>query len=80
VLLDQLQGAPGVADGGLDFSPVADDPLIFQQTTHVPAVEGGHPPEVEIREGPPEVLSFSKDRQPAQSGLETLQDDFLEQA
>jgi hypothetical protein len=75
----QVEGDPGVGDGGLDLGPVADDAPVGEQPLHVGRAEAGHRGRVETGERGPERLALAEDRQPGQPGLESLQAQLLEQ-
>jgi hypothetical protein len=77
-LLLDLQEAAGVVDCGRDLEPVADDARVGQEPGDLPFVEPGHPRGVEAGEGAAEILAFLKDGQPGQPGLESLEQEMLE--
>src|SRR5712671_979935 len=78
--LDELPGLPRIIDDRLDLAAVTDDPFVLEQTRDVALGEARDPVEIEIMEGGTEILALGEDRAPAQSGLKTLQVQFLEQA
>lgn len=56
---------------------MAYDVVVFQQTLDVVRCETGDSVEVEPVKRGPERLAFDQDRPPAQSGLKTLEAQFL---
>jgi hypothetical protein len=77
--VDQLDGAGRVADDRLDLSPVPHDPRVAEEALDVALVERRDRLDVEPRERGAEVLPLGQDRAPAQTGLEALQAELLEQ-
>ena len=73
-----LPGPPGIIDGCLDLAAVADDSFVFEQTIKVALGEVRYPVKIEIMEGGAEIPALGEDGAPAQSGLKTLQTQFLE--
>jgi hypothetical protein len=59
---------------------MADNAFILEQTPEIALGEARYPVEIEIMERCAEVLALGEDGAPAQSGLKTLQTQFLEQA
>lgn len=80
MLLDHLEHPGRVADGGLDLSAVTHDPHVAEQPLHVARSEARHDAGIETGEGNAEVLALAQDRDPCETGLETLEADLLEQA
>jgi len=78
-LVDDLDCAGGIVDGGVDLPAVADDAGVAEQAVDVGRPEPGDDPGVEVGEGAPEVVALAQDRQPRQTGLEALEADLLEQ-
>ena len=76
---NQFAGALGVVDGGFDLAPVTDDAGIGDEAGDVFVVKISHFLEVEIGEGGAEVFALAKDGQPAETGLEAFENDFLEE-
>jgi len=68
----------GIVDDRLDLATVADDAFILEQTIEVALGKARYPIKVEIMEGSAEILALGEDCAPAQSGLKTLQTQFLE--
>lgn len=73
------QKCPGVGDGRRDLQPVADDSGISQQAGYLISVERGDLPGLKILERPPEILPLVEHARPAQSSLERVQHQKLEQ-
>ncbi len=69
-----------IVDDRLDLAAMADDAFILEQAVDVALGETRYPAEIEIMEGGAEVLALGQNGAPAQSGLKTLQTQFLEQA
>ena len=59
---------------------MTDDAWIPQQTLDTAARPSGDPVEIEIGEGVSKTLAFSKDREPAESRLESLETQLFEEA
>jgi hypothetical protein len=59
---------------------MADDAFILEQAFDVALAKARYPVKIEIMERGAEVLALGQDGAPAQSGLKTLQTQFLEQA
>src|SRR5262245_41812423 len=59
---------------------MTNNPVVLEQTIDVALGEARNSVEIEIMERGAEVLPLAQDGAPAQSGLETLQTQFLEQA
>ncbi len=59
---------------------MADDAVILEQAFDVALAETRDPVEIEAMERGAEIPALGKDGAPAESGLETLQVQFLEQA
>jgi hypothetical protein len=77
---DELLGPPRIIDDRLDLATMTDDAFVLEQTIDVTLCEARDPVEIETMEGGTEILTLRKNRAPAQSGLKTLQTQFLEQA
>jgi hypothetical protein len=67
-------------DDSLDLSAMAYDAFILEQTLDVALDEARYAVEIEIVKRRAEVLALREDSAPAQSGLKSLQTQFLEQA
>src|SRR5690606_19439517 len=78
--LDEFAGASRVVDDGLDLAAVADDAFVIEQPVDVALGEARYPIEIETMKRHAEILALGKDGSPAQTRLEGLQADFLEQA
>src|SRR5688572_16457341 len=78
LLVDQLERALRVVDGRFDLAAMADDAGILQQALHVAGAETGDRRRIEILEGLAEVVTFAKDRYPAEPRLEALEADLFE--
>src|SRR5258706_3869916 len=76
-----LHGEKGfrVADGALDFQPIADDPRILQQYPFPARIETRDLSRIESRERLPVVLALLQDRFPREPGLRAFEDQELEQ-
>lgn len=72
-LLLNAEETAGITDAGLNFQAVADDAGILQEPFHILLIEKGYPCRVKITEHLPEGLPFMQDGPPAQSRLETFQ-------
>jgi len=78
-LIDQLEGATGIVDGGLDFSPVSDNALVLQKTRHFPVIEARDLVEGKTGERVPKVFALTKNGQSGQTRLESLEANLLEE-
>jgi len=58
---------------------VADDSLVFHERRDLPGIIKGDLAEIEIVESLSEILPLSQDRHPGQAGLESFQDEELEE-
>src|SRR5581483_3032979 len=79
-LFDELLSPSGVVDNRFDLTAMADDTVILEQTVDVSPGKVSDLVKIEMMEGGAEVLPLCEDRPPAQSGLKSLQAQFLEQA
>src|SRR5262245_1424965 len=77
---DELLSPSRIVDDRFDLAAMADDAFILEQTADVALRETRYPVEIEIMERCAEVLALCEDGAPAQSGLKTLQAQFLEQS
>src|SRR5262245_18083950 len=58
---------------------MADNSIILEKAIEIALSKARYPVEIEVMKGCAEILSLREDGAPAQSGLETLQTQFLEQ-
>ena len=70
-------GPPGIIRDRLDLAAMADDPFVFEPRIEVALREAYYLVEV-IIERSAEILALGEDGAPTQSGLNTLQTQFLE--
>ena len=77
-LRSKIGGTTGVVDNGLDLRPVPNDASVAQQALDVGLVEACDRLDLEPSERAPEVLTLREDRPPAETGLETLEAEPLE--
>ena len=77
---EEVEGAVGVVDGGKDFAAMANDAGIEDEAFDVDFVKLGNFVEVEVGKGGTEVFAFAKDGEPGESGLESFEADFFEEA
>src|SRR5262249_17481091 len=68
-----------VVDRALDLAAMPHDACVFEQTRDVARGEARDAVHVEVGERAPEVVALAEDREPAQSALEPLQRDLLEE-
>ena len=80
ILDHEFTCACGIIDHRFYFAAVAYDPFIFEQPINVALSEARYAVEIKIAECGTEIIAFGKNSSPAQSGLEALQAQFLEQA
>jgi hypothetical protein len=78
-LRNELRVAAGVVDRGEDLRPIAHDARIGHEALDVTVIEVGDGRRVEPGERTPEVRALAEDREPAQSGLEALEAQLLEE-
>jgi hypothetical protein len=64
----------------LDFAPVAHDPFIFQQRLNLRATEAADRLDIKTAEGPPVMIPFFQDGQPAQAGLGAFEEQHFKKA
>jgi hypothetical protein len=79
VLVDDVEGAAGVADGGFNFEPVAHDARIAQEPLNVAGGKAGDFFHVPTGEGGAVVFALAQDGQPTEPGLRAFQNEELEQ-
>ena len=75
----QIEVSARIGDGRFDLAAMPDNARIGNQFRDFPFVVTRHLLRLEPVEGLAEILAFSKDREPGQAGLETLQDQLLEE-
>ncbi len=79
MLINGFDGPFRIGDRRFDLASVSHDASICEEAVDIRVVVGSHNVEVESIERRPEVLPLAKDGQPAQTGLEALQTDLLEE-
>lgn len=77
---DEFLSSLRIVDDCLDLAAMTDDAFLLEQTIEVVLGEARYPVEIEIMKRCSEVLALAEDGAPAQSGLKTLQAQFLKQA
>ena len=75
----KLQSPLSVVDGGLYLFAVSYDSSIEKQALHVFLSESGHLMEVEVTKRFSEIIPFSEDGEPGESGLKAFQTDLFKQ-
>lgn len=68
-----------VPDGGRDFGSISDDPGQLQQTLDVVTGHGGYLRRIESTKRLPQRFSLIQNNGPAETRLEAIQDEILEQ-
>src|SRR5262245_31019979 len=68
-----------VGDRSVDLLAVANDAGVVEQPRCIPVAVGGNLLDVEVVEGPAEVLSLAQDREPGEARLEGLEGEALEE-
>src|SRR5271166_1526585 len=75
----QIEVSARIGDGCFDLAAMPDNARVGKQLRDFPFVVTRDLLRLEPVEGLAEILAFPKDREPGQAGLETLQDQLLEE-
>ena len=79
-MFDEFLSLLRIVDDRFDFAAVAEKTFVLEQTVAVALGEMSYSVEIEIMKRCAKILSFGEDGAPTESGLKTLQAQFLEQA
>jgi hypothetical protein len=76
-LFPHFKIGPGIADGGFDFGPGADDALVSHELIYIFVSKFCHFDRVEVFEGLSEAVSTLEDDKPGKTGLKALEHQHL---
>src|SRR5438132_4478119 len=79
-LVPHAQEGPGVLDRRFDLEPVANDARVSEELLHLAGIEARDALGIEAGKGPPVGFPLPQDRDPAQAGLGTFEEQELEQS